>query len=63
VSVLFLGFGLFARSNITVFVTVTVGAISVAGAILMILELNHPYSGLVRLSDAPIRAALAGMDR
>jgi hypothetical protein len=63
VSVLFLGFGLFARSNVTVIVTTTVGAISVAGAILLILELNRPYSGLIRLSDAPIRAALAAMDR
>jgi hypothetical protein len=63
VSVLFLGFGLFARSNVTVIVTTTVGAISVAGAIFLILELNHPYSGFIRLSDAPIRAALASMDR
>ena len=63
VSVLFLGFGLFARSNATVLVTMTVGSISVAGAIFLILELNHPYSGFIRLSDAPIRAALASMDR
>jgi hypothetical protein len=63
VSVLFLGFGLFARSNITVILTLAVGAISVAGAIFLILELNHPYSGLIRLSDAPIRGALASMDR
>jgi hypothetical protein len=63
VSVLFLGFGLFARTNVTVVVTMTIGAISVAGAVFLILELNQPYSGLIRLSDAPIRAALAGMDR
>jgi hypothetical protein len=63
VSVLFLGFGLFARFNATVIVTMTVGALSVAGAIFLILELNHPYSGLIRLSDAPIRGALASMDR
>jgi hypothetical protein len=63
VSVLFLGFGLFARSNATVLVTMTVGSISVAGAIFLILELNHPYSGFIRLSDAPIRAALNSMNR
>jgi hypothetical protein len=63
VSVLFLGFGLFARSNATVLVTMTVGALSVAGAIFLILELNHPYSGFIRLSDQPIRAALASMER
>jgi hypothetical protein len=54
---------LFARSNVTIIVTTTVGAISVAGAIFLILELNQPYSGFIRLSDAPIRAALASMDR
>jgi hypothetical protein len=63
VSVLFLGFGLFARSNATVLVTMTVGAISVAGAIFLIMELNHPYSGFIRLSDQPIRAALDSMNR
>jgi hypothetical protein len=63
VSVLFLGFGLFARPNVTVLATMTVGAISVAGAIFLILELNHPYSGFIRLSDAPIRAALNSMNR
>jgi hypothetical protein len=63
VSVLFLGFGLFARSNVTVIVTTSVGAMSVAGAIFLILELNHPYSGFIRLSDAPIRAALNSMNR
>jgi hypothetical protein len=63
VSVLFLGFGLFARPNVTVLVTMTVGAISVAGAIFLILELSHPYSGFIRLSDEPIRAALNSMNR
>jgi nitric oxide reductase large subunit len=63
VSVLFLGFGLFARPNVTVLVTMTVGSISVAGAIFLILELNQPYSGFVRLSDEPIRAALNSMNR
>jgi hypothetical protein len=63
VSVLFLGFGLFARFHATLIVTLLVGAISVAGAIFLILELNNPYTGLIRLSDAPIRSALASMDR
>jgi hypothetical protein len=40
-----------------------VGAISVAGAIFLILELNQPYAGLIRLSDAPVRNALASMER
>jgi hypothetical protein len=63
VSVLFLGFGLFSRFHTTLVVAMIVGATSVAGAIFLILELNQPYSGFIRLSDAPVRSALASMDR
>jgi hypothetical protein len=61
VSVLFLGFGLLARFNVTVAVALTLGALSVASAIFMMLELSDPYGGLMRISDAPLRAALAQM--
>jgi hypothetical protein len=33
--------------------------LSVAGAIFLILELDQPYAGLMRLSAAPLRAAVA----
>ena len=58
ICMLFLGFGLFARFNATVTVALFIGAISVAGAIFLILELNEPYGGFMRVSDAPLRAAL-----
>jgi hypothetical protein len=61
VSVLFLGFGLLARFNVTVAVALALGALSVASAIFMMLELSDPYGGLMRISDAPLRAALAQM--
>jgi hypothetical protein len=51
ICVLFLGFGLFARFNTTVTVALLVGALSVAGAIFLILELSEPYRGLMRISD------------
>jgi hypothetical protein len=57
-STLFLGFGLLARFNPTLLAVLLVGALSVSGAILVILELHDPYSGLFRLSDAPILEAL-----
>ena len=57
--VLFLGFGLFARLNATVFVAFLIGAAAVSGAIFLILEMNKPYSGLMQISDAPMRKALA----
>jgi hypothetical protein len=63
VSVLFLGFGLFSRFHSTLIVALLIGAISVAGAIFLIMELNQPYSGMIRLSDAPLRAAMESMQR
>jgi hypothetical protein len=63
IGMLFLGFGLFARFNATVTVALLVAALSVAGAILLILELSDPYHGLMRISDEPLRNAMAQMDR
>ncbi len=60
---LFLGFGLFARFHATVTVALLIGCVSVAGAIFLILELNSPYQGFMRISDAPVRGALADIDR
>jgi hypothetical protein len=34
------------------------GAGSVAGAILLIIEMYSPFSGLIRISNAPVRNAL-----
>ena len=56
--VLFAGFGLHARPNATVIAALFVGALTVAGAIFLILEMNRPYSGLMEISSAPIRDAL-----
>jgi hypothetical protein len=63
ICMLFLGFGLMARFNTIVTVALFVGALSVAGAIFLILELNQPYSGLVQISDKPLRHAIAQIDR
>lgn len=52
--VLFVGFGLFALRNPTVITALFLGAISVAGAIFLILELNRPYGGVMQISIAPI---------
>ncbi|MFC7474886.1 DUF4239 domain-containing protein [Dankookia sp. GCM10030260] len=58
-AMLFLGFGLMTRLNPTVVVALLIGAISVAGALFLILELDRPFDGLMRLSNAPLRRALA----
>jgi hypothetical protein len=55
---LFTGFGLFAQMNATVIAAFLFGALSVSSSIFLILEMNQPYRGLMRLSDAPLRNAL-----
>jgi hypothetical protein len=62
-TVLFFGFGLLARFNTTVVAALFVGALSVAGAIFLILEMNQPYTGWMQVSSAPLRNALAQMGR
>jgi Protein of unknown function (DUF4239) len=58
-SMLFVSFGLFAPRNATAIVTLLVAALSVAGALFLILELDHPFSGLIQISSAPLRNALS----
>jgi Mn2+/Fe2+ NRAMP family transporter len=58
-SVLFISFGLFAPPNLTVLTSLFISAVAVCAAIFLILEMYHPYTGLIRLSDAPLRSALA----
>ncbi len=57
-TIIFIGFGLFAPRNKTVVVSLLVSALSVSGAIFLILEMYSPYAGLIRVSSAPLRSAL-----
>jgi hypothetical protein len=56
---LFVSFGLFAPFNITAMSSLFISAAAVSVAILLVLELYHPYSGLIKIFEAPVRAALA----
>jgi hypothetical protein len=56
---LFAGFCLMARSNPTALVVLFVCAISVSGAIFLILELDQPFAGLMSIPSEPLRNALA----
>ena len=58
-TIIFASFGLFAPINVTVLATFVVCALSVSGAIFLILELDRSFDGLLRISDAPLREALA----
>jgi hypothetical protein len=61
--VLFLSFGIFAPRNLTVLVGLFVAAAAASGAILLILEMYNPQTGLIRLSEAPLRAAIQQLGR
>lgn len=57
-SIIFVSFGLFAPPNTTVFATMFVCVLSVTGAIFLILELDQPFEGLIRIPSASLRDAL-----
>ncbi len=57
-TIIFISFGLFAPRNASVVVSLLVSALSVSGAIFLILEMYSPYGRLIHVSSAPLRAAL-----
>ena len=61
--VLFFGMGLSARWNALPLAAMTFGALCVALAIFLILELGQPYTGVFRLPGAAWRLALETIDR
>lgn len=61
--ILFLSIGLFAPPNATVVMALMLSAISVSGAIFLILALDMPYSGLMSISSQPMRLALEHLGR
>lgn len=58
-SITFTSFGLFAPNNATVITTFVVCAMSVAGAVFLILEMDGPFSGLLKVSPKPLLFALS----
>ena len=57
-TVLHMSFGLLAARNATVVTVLLISALSVSGAIFIILEMNHPLQGMIKVSSAPMRKAL-----
>ena len=58
-AIVFTSFGLFAPPNATVISTLFLCALSVSGGIFLILEMYTPFQGLMQISSAPLREALA----
>jgi hypothetical protein len=58
-AMIFASFSLFVSPNPIVIVSFLVSALSASGALFLILELDRPFTGLMTISDLPLRHALA----
>jgi len=59
---IFVSFTLFARTNLVVMASLLVCALSFAGAIFLVLELDNPFTGLMGISSATLRSALSPLN-
>ncbi len=60
--ILFAGFSLMAPANATTLASLVICALSVSGAIFLILELDQPFSGLMVIRSEPLRNALPALN-
>jgi hypothetical protein len=60
---LFASFGLLAPPNGTVIASLMISALSISGAVFLILELAEPFQGLMRISSAPLRVAFGQLGK
>ena len=58
-TVTFTSFGLYTQSNASVVAALFVAAFSVAAAVFLIMELDGPFDGVIKVSSAPLRYALS----
>jgi hypothetical protein len=61
--VIFLSFGLIAPRNALALVMITLGALSIASAVYVIVDLDTPFTGPIVISSAPMRDALMHLSR
>jgi hypothetical protein len=62
-SVISAGLNLFAARNATTLAFNILCALSIAGAIFLVLEMDQAFGGLISVSDAPVRAAVRALER
>ena len=58
-TIIFASFGLVSPRNATVLAVLIVYAFSAAGALFLIMELDAPFEGLLKVSSIPLHNALA----
>lgn len=59
--ILFAGFSLMAPANATTLASLVICALSVSGAIFLILELDQPFGGMMMIPSEPLRDALPAL--
>jgi ABC-type polysaccharide/polyol phosphate export permease len=62
-AIIFASFGVFAPRNAAVIAVMFVAALGLSGAIFMILEMDQPYRGVVRIPSTSLRIALDQLGR
>ena len=56
---IFFGFGLFAPSNLTVIAIMFVSALWISSAFFLLVDLNQPFNGVIRIPSDPLRETLS----
>jgi hypothetical protein len=62
-TIIFASFSLFAPRNATVISVLLLCALSAAGSLFLIMELDAPYAGMIKVSSAPLRNTLAHLGK
>ena len=60
---LFCGFGLLSKFNATTVAALAFGALAVASAMFLILELSQPYTSIFRMSPAALEQTIEAIDK
>lgn len=61
--IIFFGFSVVAPPNATTRIALVTSAFSVAGAVFLILELDQPFGGMIRIPSAPMVNALRHIEK
>lgn len=62
-AVLFASFGLFARPNVVVVMALFLCAFSISAGIMLTLELDQPFGGLIKISSTPLEHVYENLGR
>jgi hypothetical protein len=62
-TIIFASFGVFAPRNATVLTVLFVCALSVSSAVFLVLEMDAPFGGLLKVSADPLRYAYAHLNQ